>query len=139
MAAHQHDWSVLQRVREGGAQATVANQKVAAVAREIADFEDRRTSPEESAHVAYRSQSDAAHHPEQDHGGGVRMNDGGDVGPGAIDFAVNEAFEIDRAPIRPHDRAVESNSRMSAACTRAGAMLRESQKRSGRSGQRALT
>ena len=34
------------------------------------------------------------------------MNDGGDVGPGAIDFAVNEAFEIDRAPIRPHDRAV---------------------------------
>src|SRR6266481_3813022 len=87
MAAHQHDRFRAERFRQGGAQLAVADQKIAAVADALADFEDRRFGADEAAHVKDRPQLMRAHHAERNDGMGVAVHDRDHVRANAIDFA----------------------------------------------------
>ncbi len=72
-------------------------------------------------------------------GGRMVMADGADVGTGAVDRAVDDAFENRPAGVGSTGSAFMSYSMMSSGVTRLGAPDTGSRKRSGRSGCRTLT
>jgi hypothetical protein len=94
-----------------------------------ADFEDRRFGAHEAAHVKDRAQLMRTHDAERNDGMGVAVHDRRHVRADAIDFAMDEAFEVDRPAAGVERIAVEV----------AGTMLRASRKRSRRSSWRMLT
>src|SRR5262249_61395221 len=85
-----------QRFCQGRAQLAIADQEIAAVTGAFADFEGRRFGADEAAHVEDRLKLVRSHHAEWDDGVRMAVHNRDDVGADAIDFTVDEAFEIDR-------------------------------------------
>ena len=99
VAAHQHHRVLAELLRHVAALLHVDDQEIGRVAELFVDIPDRNVA----AHVA-RHVGDAAHRrlrdAERQHGLGVGMDDGVDVGPRLVDRAVDEALEIGRAACR---------------------------------------
>ena len=71
--------------------ASIANEEIVLLSHG-ADVPDRCAGPEEGAHVVNRPQL-RARHAERDHRGRMAVHHGHDVGPGAIDLAVDVALD----------------------------------------------
>jgi hypothetical protein len=63
---------------------------------------------------------------EGDDGRRVGVDDGNDVGPCFVEFAVNEPLQVGGSAVRVRWGAVQVVFQMSSWVTRAGAMLRDS-------------
>ena len=85
----------------------VADQQVGAVAAGLADFEDRSALADEARHVEQGPQPHSLDHAERHDRMAVAVHHRGHVGTAAVDLAVDEALQIDLAPLRVHGLAVQ--------------------------------
>src|SRR4029077_6542067 len=92
VTAHQRDQTGPECAREGCSELTAADQEIRRVARDLADFKISRARSDEAAHMANRAERLTGHDAERHDGRRVVMNHRHDIGPRAIDFAVDEAL-----------------------------------------------
>jgi hypothetical protein len=107
MAAHQHKRVVSKSGGEITSEFGRADKEVASLAGVNADLEYGRSALDEAAHVTDRTKPCACHYGEGQDGNGMTVNHRQDVGPHAVDLAMDEPFEIGRLVLSIGDVAIK--------------------------------